>query len=248
MALTTHSAQGHQPRRSLLERLLFQLTRRWWLIVMCAATIFIGLPWLAPVFMQTGWTGAGRAIYLLYATQCHQLPQRSFFLFGPQLMYTLPEIQAAWFATDDAQILRQFVGNPEMGWKVAWSDRMVALYTSAFVGALVCWPLRTRLRRLPVRIFILLGLPMVLDGATHALSDYIGLVGDFRATNGWLMMLTNSALPPAFYAGDALGSFNSWMRLLTGILFGVSAAWLVSSHLGRYLNHSAGAAGSGRGG
>lgn len=248
MSLRTHRVTDHSRRTPPLERVLFQLTQHWWLIVLCVGTLYVGLPWLAPVFMHSGWTGAGRAIYALYATQCHQLPQRSFFLFGPKLTYALPEIQTAWVATDDPQILRQFVGNAAMGWKVAWSDRMVALYTSAYVGALLCWPLRTRLRPLPVRIFILVALPMVLDGATHAISDYVGFAGDFRLTNGWLAVLTQNTLPPAYYAGDALGSFNSWMRLLTGILFGFGAAWLVISHLGRRFNHSAGAVGSGRSG
>ena len=227
---------------------MVQLRRRWAWIVVVSAALFIGLPWLAPAFMHIGWTSAARAIYMLYSTQCHQLPQRSFFLFGSQLTYTLPEIQAAWVATDDPQILRQFVGNPEMGWKVAWSDRMVALYTSAFVGVLVCWPFRAWLRPLPLRVFILLSLPMAIDGATHAISDYVGLAGDFRLTNRWLVMITRNTLPPAFYAGDALGSFNSWMRLLTGILFGLGAAWLACSHLGRRFNRPAVATTSERGG
>lgn len=236
MALTTHPAEGYQPRISRLERLLVSIARRWRLVVVGIAALYIGLPWLAPVFMQLGWTSAARLIYTLYATQCHQLPQRSFFLFGSKLTYSLPEIQSAWVVTDDARILRQFVGTPEMGWKVAWSDRMVALYTSGFFAALICWRLRRRLPRLSPRMFILLGLPMVLDGATHAISDYVGLAGSFRATNDWLALITNNALPPTFYAGDALGSFNSWMRLITGILFGVSSAWLVSSQIGRRFN------------
>jgi hypothetical protein len=44
--------------------------------------LYVGLPWLAPVFMQVGWSGAGNALYLIYSTQCHQLPQRSFFRAG----------------------------------------------------------------------------------------------------------------------------------------------------------------------
>jgi hypothetical protein len=36
-------------------------------------------------------------------------------------MYSLPEIQTAWQETFNPLILRQFVGNPEMGWKMAWS-------------------------------------------------------------------------------------------------------------------------------
>ena len=231
MTLTTHRANRHLPPRSLLERLVFHISEHWWGIAMSMAALYIGLPWLAPVFMRLGWSDVGNVIYLLYAPQCHQLPQRSFFLFGPKLTYSLQEIQAAWVVTEDTKILRQFVGNPQMGWKVAWSDRMVALYTSAFFTALICWPLRTWLRPLPVRIFILLALPMVLDGTTHVLSDYISVMGDFRATNSWLMTLTQNTLPPTFYAGDALGSFNSWMRLLTGSIFGISAVWLLSSYL-----------------
>jgi hypothetical protein len=39
------------------------------------------------------------------------------------------------------------------------------------------------------------------------------------------MTLTANRLPPTFYAGSALGSFNSWMRLITGVLFGIGAVW-----------------------
>jgi hypothetical protein len=34
--------------------------------------------------------------------------------------------------TDNPLVLRQFVSSPELGWKVAWSDRMISLYTGAF--------------------------------------------------------------------------------------------------------------------
>jgi len=54
--------------------------------------LFIGLPWLAPVFMKLGWTSLGNAIYLLYALECHQLPQRTYFVFGTKMTYSLAEI------------------------------------------------------------------------------------------------------------------------------------------------------------
>jgi hypothetical protein len=34
-------------------------------------------------------------------------------------------------------------------------------------------------------------------------------------------------LPSSFYVGDALGSFNSWMRLFTGLCFGIGVAWFM---------------------
>jgi hypothetical protein len=37
--------------------------------------------------------------------------------------------------------------------------------------------------------------------------------------------LTNHVFSPSFYAGDAWGSFNSLMRLLTGISFGLGLVW-----------------------
>jgi uncharacterized membrane protein len=212
-------------------RWLSRLSRHWLLAAGLLWGVYVGLPWLAPVLMKVGWTGGGDAIYLLYATQCHQLPQRSFFLFGPQAMYSLAEIQAAWQATDNPLVLRQLVGSAEMGWKVAWSDRMVAMWTSLFVAGALFWPLRRRARPLPLWAFVLLTAPLALDGGTHLLSDLTGLGQGFRDTNAWLAVLTQHAFSPAFYAGEALGSFNSWMRLATGVLFGVGVVWLAFPYL-----------------
>lgn len=135
-------------------------------------------------------------------------------------MYSLSEIQAVWQNTTDPFILRQFIGNPEMGWKVAWSDRMVSMYTSILLGGLLYGLLRKWRKPLSFRNFVVLLLPMVIDGGTHTISDLQGIGHGFRDTNIWLQVLTNNAFSTAFYQGDALGSFNSWMRLITGILFG----------------------------
>ena len=141
-------------------------------------------------------------------------------------MYSLSEVQAVWQNTSNPFILRQFVGNDSMGWKVAWSDRMVSMYGGVFLGSLIFWPLRKRLRPLPLWAFALLILPMAVDGGTHMISDIAGLGDGFRDSNAWLAALTGNIFPAAFYAGDALGSFNSWMRLITGLLFGLAIVWL----------------------
>ena len=61
-------------------------------------------------------------------------------------------------------------------------------------------------------------LPIALDGLTHTVSDVQGIGMGFRETNAWLAVLTGHILPASFYAGDAFGSFNSLMRLVTGWL------------------------------
>jgi uncharacterized membrane protein len=183
------------------------------------------LPFLAPALMAIGWNGTGKAIYFIYSFLCHQLPERSYFLFGSKITYSLPEIQAAWQNTTNPLVLRQFVGNLTMGWKVAWSDRMVSMFTSTWIFGLLWYPLRRKLPTLPLWGLALFILPMVLDGTSHFISDFWGIGQGFRDTNLWLGILTNHAFAPTFYAGDAWGSFNSLTRLLTGVLFGLGIVW-----------------------
>ena len=208
-----------------LERGIYFFSRHWIIVIGIILGLYAGLPFLAPVFMQAGWSGPARVIYLIYSFLCHQLPQRSYFLFGSKVTYSLPEIQAAWQNTLDPLVLRKFIGNPEMGWKVAWSDRMVSMFTSLWHFGSLWRLLRHRLTPLPWWGLVLFLLPMAVDGTSHLISDLAGIGQGFRDSNLWLATLTNHTYPPGFYAGDAWGSFNSLMRLLTGALFGVGVVW-----------------------
>jgi hypothetical protein len=77
---------------------------------------------------------------------------------------------------------------------------------------------------------------MVMDGGTHMISDILdGLTTGFRYHNAWLATLTNNALSESFYTGDALGSFNSWMRLLTGLLLAIGAVWFAFPYVDRHM-------------
>jgi uncharacterized membrane protein len=206
------------------------LHRLWFPAAILAVGLYAGLPWMAPAFMRLGWTAPAEAIYDIYSTQCHQLAQRSYFLFGSKLMYAPPELGVADPAADFA-VLRAFRGDPATGWKVAWSDRMVAMYTSLLVFLVAARLLGRRVRPLPVWAFLLLLLPMAIDGATHFVSDLSGFGQGFRDTNLWLAGLTGGGFAPTFYAGDAWGSFNATMRLLTGILFGLGVVWFAAPRI-----------------
>lgn len=207
------------------------ITCHWFEAFLAVYGLWVFTPFLAPVFMQIGWTGAGKAIYFIYSFFCHQLPERSFFLFGEKTMYSLNEIQAVWHDTTNPLILRKFIGNETMGWKIAWSDRMISFYTSVWLFALLWHPFRRKIKPVSWWGFILLLLPLAIDGGTHAISDLAGIGQGFRDNNQWLAILTKDALPPSFYAGDALGSFNSWMRLITGPLAGLGIVWLAFPYI-----------------
>jgi uncharacterized membrane protein len=209
------------------------LGRHWLLLFLIVWGVFNLLPWLAPVSMNLGWRSLGEALYLVYAPLCHQLPQRSYFLFGPQFSYSLAGIQAAWQMTDNPLVLRQFVGSPELGWKVAWSDRMISLYTGIWLWTALYWTLRGRVQIKPSSYWglALLTLPMILDGGSHTISDFAGIGQGFRYSNAWLVALAGGAFPASFYSGDAFGSFNGWLRLLTGLLFALGGVWFLLPRL-----------------
>lgn len=228
-----------EPLASKTDQLTGWLLRHGVLILLLTLLVFGLLPFLAPVLMAAGWSGPAQILYRLYALLCHQLPQRSWFLFGEKLTYTLEEIRQVYPLADGWQ-MRAFIGTPEMGWKVAWSDRMMSLYTMIPVFGLLGYGRSRRMRPISLRCLVFLLLPLVLDGTTHMLNDVLaGFSGTgFRDTNLWLAWLTDGAFP-GFYAGDHQGTLNWWLRLLTGLIAAWGVAEFVFPRLDRLLRAEA---------
>ena len=226
--LAERSAGG---RDAASDKALLFFSQHWlaWLNVLVG--IWVGLPWVAPILMHVGASGPANLIYLFYSPQCHQLPQRSYFLFGDRLMVPLRDILAV-YPTSDPLLLRPFLGTPELGWKVAWSDRMVSLFTPLFVGGLLYGLSGKRWKPQPWRWRLLVPyLPLVLDGSSHGINDMLHL--GVRETNNWLAAITGHAFAPTFYAGDSIGSFNWWARLISGIVAGFAFTRLVYPYLNK---------------
>jgi uncharacterized membrane protein len=201
--------------------------------------LYVLAPFFAPIFMASGLTLPGKIIYWIYSYLCHQLPERSYFLFGPHISYALPQIKQAWQGTNNIAILRKFIGNPQMGWKVAWSDRMVSMFTSLWIFGMVWGVFRKKMKPLAWWGLVLFLLPIAVDGTTHMISDFAGIGQGFRDTNAWLAILTHQQLPALFYAGDAWGSFNAWMRFASGIFFGIGIVWFGFPYLNSTFVNSA---------
>ena len=220
---STTAGQTSPSKATLINRWFEQ---HWLLAFNTGWGIFVGLPWLAPVFMALNLPGIGRGIYFIYNFFCHQLPERSWFLFGERFSYTQAEVAAAWGRplqeiSSNELVRRHFIGTAELGWKVAWSDRMVAMYTSIFLFGLIYAVLREqgfRFKGISVWLFVVFVIPMGIDGTTHLINDV--LRADFRQTNEWAMVLTGNVFPREFYVDDLFGSLNSLLRLGTGLLFG----------------------------
>jgi uncharacterized membrane protein len=199
------------------------------------AAVYVGLPILAPMLMQVGLERPARLIYTVYSPMCHQMASRSFFLFGEQYAYpraiaatelvpfeaymsSLPEF--AGISADPADwpdflfAARRFLGNSEMGYKMALCERDIGIWGFFFLGGLVYAFARRfgRVRPMPILLFILIGLlPIALDGFSQLFSQFA------VATGGGLDSL--EAIFP-------LRESTPFLRTLTGALFGFSLVWL----------------------
>lgn len=228
---TSHTESTTQVDKIFLRRLTYGISSHWFLVFSIFLGLYVGLPFLAPVFKEIGWEGPANAIYFIYSYLCHQMPQRSFFLFGEKAMYSLEMIQTVWQNTNNPLILGRFIGNDDLGWKVAWSDRMASMYTSVLIIAWLWYPFRRKLKPLPWWGFLLFLAPMGVDGITHIISDLSGIGQGFRYNNVWLNVLTGNSFSSSFYAGTTLGTFNSYMRLISGVSFGLGIVWFAFPQL-----------------
>ncbi|MCL4265456.1 MAG: DUF2085 domain-containing protein [Anaerolineae bacterium] len=211
-------------RRSLvmgLQKLVYWLARYWYFLFMAAASIFLLLGFLAPALLAEGYEAAGTAVYRFLAPHNHQLPERSYFLFGESgfiRTYSLEQVIA--FGADPQQA-QAFTGNAHMGYKTALNHRMVAIFMGMVIGGLV-WGWRRGRPSLSLFVFILFTLPLLLDGFSHIISEQ---GSGFRESNDWLVVLTGGMGTAVFYTGTTAGTLNWWLRTLTGLLFGLGLVW-----------------------
>lgn len=198
IAVQKESTQVTGRKRDLvlfLDRQIYQLAKHWLAVFNTLIGVYTLLPLLAPLLMAAGAPQIGRLIYFAYRPACHQLPERTFFLFGPQASYTLDELWAIGLVdrTDDIFARQRFLGAMQIGWKMALCQRDMAMYSALFIGGLLFGLLRARARPLSLLGYLLLLVPMFIDGGTQ-------LVG-LRESIPLLRVLT----------GGLLGLATVWM-------------------------------------
>lgn len=179
MSVQVKPPEGERARRlsDAINGLAVGFARHWLAIFNIVVAVFIALPFLAPVLMHAGATGAATLIYKVYAPTCHQLPERSIFLFGPEQFYGVKQLESDGDIPTGLNILQReqlrWNGSPQAGWKVAICERDVAIYGSILLAGLVFGLLRPRLKRgnkmvkMPLWLYLLMLLPIAVDGFTQ---------------------------------------------------------------------------------
>lgn len=244
MAKDKTAVKGKQ--RSLvigIDRSVYWLSKHWLAVFNTIAIIYVGLPILAPILMNAGLETPARIIYRVYSPLCHQMTQRSFFLFGDQYAYPreiagtdlepieayigeIPEFNNVepdnWPAFFTAA--RRFLGNEQLGYKIALCQRDIGIYLFVLVGGLVYGMLRNRIKikPLPILLFIVIGLgPIALDGFSQLFS-YWSTPLDGSAPTG-IAATIQSVLP--------LRESTPLLRAFTGAWFGLALVWLAYPHI-----------------
>ena len=172
------------------------IARHWLAIFNSIVGLFVLGALLAPALMRAGYTGPASALYTLYGFTCHQLPQRSYFLFGRRLMYPIDKILEAWPQATSFFEQRALLGDLIFGYKVAIGNRCSAIYSSILFVGLLFGLTHQRIRPLSLKGVFALSLPMMLDGGSHLISEVTGL--GFRETNVWLQALTQKYVRARF--------------------------------------------------
>jgi uncharacterized membrane protein len=166
------------------------ISRHWLGLLNGAVVLFLAGGFAAPWLLASGVPGPANALYDLYAALCHQWASRSFFVFGPRAIYSHDALEA--LGVDPYR----FAGDHGLGWKMGYCERDLAIFAGLLVfGALYALRLRPAgLRPAGYLTFVLLALPMALDGGTQLLGQRestwelrlaTGLV--FGLASGWLM-------------------------------------------------------------
>jgi len=198
---------------TLADKIALWISRHYLLMINLVVLFYLGVPFLAPIFMKIGIPAPAKVIYHVYGVVCHQLAYRSFFLFGEQIAYPRQAAQVAWKSLHEATGLnednssesilaaRAFIGDPQVGYKIALCQRDLAIYTGILCFGLLYALFKRKIPFLPWYIWVLIGLlPIGLDGVSQLISQ-----------------------PP--FSLIPYRESTPFLRVLTGSLFGFTTAW-----------------------
>lgn len=197
-----------------LDRFSYFFSRYYVIVLSLLLSLFIAIPFLAPVLEKSGHTTSATVIYKVYRVICHQLAFRSFFIYGDQSIYPrelanfddlITYEQITNSKVIDLEYARDFVGSELLGYKIAICERDVAIYGSLALFGFLFQLTRKKIKQLPGYLWFIIALiPIALDGFTQIPS----------LSTGWPTWVPIRESTP-------------FLRVLTGTLFGAGTGWFM---------------------
>lgn len=193
------------------------------LIFLC---IYLLGAFTGPLLQKFGHPELGQKVTAIYRVFCHQRVERSMFILGQEGLirfYSLDELEAKGVIPAENPYVPKalstsiyghpYVGNDQVGYKVALCIRDLAIYVALVAFGLI-YILKYRIsgKDLPYTfkwgLILALMLPMMLDGGFQLIAEIFDL----------------SWVPDAYFA-------SIWKRIITGGLFGVGFGMLIFPNL-----------------
>ncbi len=179
-------------------------------LVLLFFLIYSLLPFLSPILLSFDENSSvGIGIQKLYSHFCHQRVDRSLFLFGEKSFYTLEELIDIDYVEYSAGY--PYWGNEEIGYKVAYCIRDIAIYTSVTIFGfflVLYMNFYKKIPKFPLYLILILALPMVFDG---------------------VFQIMVSAFDLAWVPNEYMES--NLKRIITGVFFGIAMAMIVFVNL-----------------
>lgn len=161
---------------NLLQKLAVWFFRHWLLFANLSNAALLALAFAAPLLYAQGWSDAGQVVFSGLSIFCTQVPTHSYYLFGYQM---------------------------------GFCQRNLAIYGAMLLAGLYyAWAIRKgySFRPLPLRWFVVLALPLVVDGFTQ-------LFG-WRQSNVELRALTGG-----LFGFAAVATIYPWFDAVKGKLW-----------------------------
>jgi uncharacterized membrane protein len=159
---------------------------------------------LPPILMQLGFDRVGNYFYRALGFFCHQRADRSFYLFGEQLLYSKQHVleQVPFNKVFTLNFSQRFTCSDSLGCKFGVCSRCTGIYLGLLIGLLLAEIIASY--NIPKLIPILMLLPLALDGAVQTIAYIIAPEqGFYESTNP--------------------------RRFITGLLFGMSLGYFMVS-------------------
>lgn len=175
-----------------LDRASEWVARHWLALVNSFLGLFVTLPWVSPLLMALGIRGPAELINRIYVAFCHQLPERSYFVFGYQVAHCHRCVA--------------FYGSLFVGGLVYARMRPRLRHQDAHR--------QIEYKALSIPVVVLLCLPILLDALSHtfglrdagAMLGWLGQDDTIGAINWWLRLISG------VMGGLAL-AFSIWPRV-----------------------------------
>lgn len=75
----------HEPLILRIDRKIYTFARHWLLVFNVTAFFFATMPIIIPLLASQGYTSLASWLHMSFGLMCHQMPERSFTLFGEQM-------------------------------------------------------------------------------------------------------------------------------------------------------------------